>query len=115
MRGDIGMIERVISNLLDNAIRHTPEGGEIRLEARRDGRDIEVCVIDTGQGISAEHLPGLLERGSPLRMMAAQRGGGLGLLIAKRILGLHGTGISAASRVGHGTRISFVLPVADTA
>ena len=111
--GDIGMIERVISNLMDNAIRHTPERGEIRLEARRDEQGIEVCVVDTGQGIAAEHLPGLLDRRSPLRMMAVQRGGGLGLLIAKRILNLHGSRISAASSAGVGTRISFLLPLAE--
>lgn len=115
VRGDIGMIERVISNLLDNAIRHTPEHGEVRLEARRSGGSVEIIVNDTGHGIAAEHLPGLLERGSPLRMMGAQRGGGLGLLIAKRILGLHGSRISAASRLNHGTRVSFALPIVDAA
>lgn len=109
--GDIGLIERVISNLMDNAIRHTPEQGEIRLEARSRAQGIEVCVSDSGQGIRAEHLPGLLERDSPLRLIAAQRGGGLGLLIANRILSLHGSRILAASRLGQGTRISFVLPM----
>ncbi|MEP7185818.1 MAG: ATP-binding protein [Rhodanobacter sp.] len=112
--GDIGMIERVISNLMDNAIRHTPSRGEIRLEARRTDRAIEVSVIDTGQGIAAEHLPDLLERRSPLRMVAMQRGGGLGLLIVKRILSLHNSCIDAASTVGLGTRMSFALPMAET-
>ena len=116
VRGDIGMIERVISNLLDNAIRHTPQHGEIRLEARTSTQEgIEICVIDTGQGIAAEHLPGLLERGSPLRLMAIQRGGGLGLLIANRILSLHGSRIRAVSQIGQGTRISFVLQMPATA
>lgn len=110
VHGDIGLIERVIGNLLDNAIRHTPTGGSISLEARTGTQGIEVCVTDNGQGIAAELLPGLLERGSPLRLIAARRGGGLGLLIANRILDLHGSRIRAASRVGYGTRISFVLP-----
>ncbi len=109
--GDIGLIERVISNLMDNAIRHTPQRGEIRLEARAGATGIEVSVSDTGEGISAEHLPGLLVRGSPLRLMAARRGGGLGLLIANRILSLHGSRIDAASRSGQGTRIRFTLPM----
>ncbi len=109
--GDIGLIERVISNLMDNAIRHTPQHGEIRLEARAGAAGIEVSVSDTGQGISAEHLPGLLVRDSPLRLMAARRGGGLGLLIASRILSLHGSRIDAASRSGQGTRIRFTLPM----
>lgn len=113
--GDIGMIERVISNLLDNAIRHTPERGEVRLKASTTPSGIEICVSDTGEGIAAEDLSGLFERGSPLRQMAIQRGGGLGLLIAKRILALHGCSISAASRIGQGTQISFKLPAADVA
>lgn len=107
---DIGMIERVIGNLVENAIRHTPERGEVRLCARPSGRGIEVRIEDNGHGISADHLPGLLERGSTIRRMAAQRGGGLGLLIANRILKLHGSTIQAASRVGEGTSIGFVLP-----
>jgi signal transduction histidine kinase len=115
VRGDIGMIERVISNLMDNAIRHTPESGEVRLEARAEPDGVEICVSDTGEGIDAEHLPGLLEQGSPIRQMAVRRGGGLGLLIAKRILSLHGSRLSATSRVGKGTRVSFVLPVVESA
>ncbi len=111
VRGDIGMIERVISNLLDNAIRHTPEQGEVTLEARMQAHGVEVCVSDTGPGIAAEHLPGLLERDSPLRQMAIQRGGGLGLLIVKRILSLHSSRIRATSQLGRGTQISFVLPI----
>lgn len=115
VQGDIGMIERVIGNLVDNAIRHTPEGGDIYLVARARTRGIEVRIDDTGQGISEEQLPGLLVRGSPIRRMATQRGGGLGLLIANRILHLHGSTIQAASRVGEGTSISFVLPAAQAA
>ena len=115
VQGDIGMIERVISNLVDNAIRHTPEGGDIYLVAHGRPRGIEVRIDDTGHGISAEQLPGLLVRGSPIRKLATQRGGGLGLLIADRILHMHGSGIQAASRVGEGTSISFVLPVTKAA
>ncbi len=114
-QGDIGMIERVIGNLIDNAIRHTPEGGDIYLVAHSRARGIEVRIDDTGQGISEEQLPGLLVRGSPIRRMATQRGGGLGLLIANRILHLHGSTIEAASRVGEGTSVSFILPVAKAA
>ncbi len=110
VEGDIGMIERVVTNLIDNAIRHTPEHGEVRLEARSHAGEVEILIADTGLGISEEQMPGLLVRGSPIRQMAARRGGGLGLLIANRILDLHGSAIRAASRVGEGTRVSFVLP-----
>ncbi len=115
VQGDIGMIERVIGNLVDNAIRHTPEGGDIYLVAHIRARGIEVRIDDTGQGISEEQLPGLLVRGSPIRRMATQRGGGLGLLIANRILHLHGSTIEAASRIGEGTSVGFILPVAKAA
>lgn len=115
VQGDIGMIERVIGNLVDNAIRHTPEGGDIYLVAHARTRGIEVRIDDTGLGISEEQLPGLLVRGSPIRRMATQRGGGLGLLIANRILHLHGSTIEAASRIGEGTSVSFILPVAKAA
>jgi signal transduction histidine kinase len=110
VEGDIGMIERVVTNLIDNAIRHTPEHGEVRLEAHSHAGEVEIMIADTGLGIPEEQMPGLLERGSPIRRMAARRGGGLGLLIANRILDLHGSAIRAASRVGEGTRVSFVLP-----
>ncbi len=115
VQGDIGMLERVIGNLVDNAIRHTPEGGDIHLVARMRTHGIEVRIDDTGQGISEDQLPGLLVRGSPIRKMATRRGGGLGLLIANRILQLHGSAIQAASRLGEGTSISFILPTAKAA
>ena len=109
--GDIGLIERVITNLVDNAIRYTPSGGEIRLEAAASAQGAEVRVVDTGTGIAAEHLPGLFERDSPLRRSANRGHGGLGLLIAKRILALHGTRMAVASEPGRGTVFSFALPV----
>jgi signal transduction histidine kinase len=115
VEGDIGMIERVVTNLIDNAIRHTPAHGEVRLEARSRSGEVEITIADSGTGIAEEHLPGLLERGSPIRRMAERRGGGLGLLIANRILDLHGSAIQAVSRVGEGTQISFVLPKVQAA
>ena len=112
VRGDIGMIERVITNLLDNAIRHTPEGGEIRLEAAYTDRGVEVQVADSGVGIAAALLPGLFERDSPLRRRSTRGNGGLGLLIADRIVALHGARMYVASEPGHGTTFAFALPAA---
>lgn len=109
VRGDIGMIERVITNLIDNAIRHTPSGGEVRLQAAHTPKGIEVRVADTGTGIAAEHLSGLLQRDSPLRQ-TSNRMHGLGLLIAHRILALHGASIDVASEPGRGTIFRFALP-----
>jgi len=113
VRGDIGMIERVITNLIDNAIRHTPAGGEVRLEAAPTATGVEVRVADTGVGIAAEYLPGLFQRDSPLRQTASRYNGGLGLLIAHRILTLHGAHIAVASEPGRGTVFSFALQAAQ--
>lgn len=110
--GDIGMIERVFTNLIDNAIRYTLAGGQIRIEAARAGEDIRVQVADTGVGIAAEYLPGLFLRTSPLRNPPERGNGGLGLLIANRILTLHGARIAVVSELGRGTSFSFALPAA---
>ena len=112
VRGDIAMIERAISNLLDNAIRHTPADGEVSLAASSTHAGVEVRIEDTGVGIAAEHLPHLFERYSPLRETSRRAGGGLGLQIAKRILALHGSGIAVASKPGCGTTFRFALPPA---
>ena len=113
VRADIGMIERVIANLIDNAIRHTPASGAISLEAVSTPAGIEVRVADTGVGIATEYLPGLFGRDSPLRQTAGRTGGGLGLRIAERILALHGTRMAVASESGHGTTFRFALPAAQ--
>jgi signal transduction histidine kinase len=109
VRGDIGMIERVIANLIENAIRHTPAGGEIRLDAVRAEGGIEILVTDTGVGIAAADLPDLFKRDSPLRQTSRRAGGGLGLQIARRILALHGTQMRVASEPGRGTTFRFAL------
>ncbi len=108
-RADIGMIERVITNLIDNAIRHTPAGGEISLEAVRTADRVEVRVVDTGSGIAAEHLPALLKRNSPGQNFS-RANGGLGLRIAARMLALHGTRMAVTSEQGRGATFSFALP-----
>jgi signal transduction histidine kinase len=110
---DIGMIERVLSNLIDNALRYTPEQGSIKLALllTADG-NVSVRVADTGKGIAEENLGGLFERHSPLRQSSnrSHGGGGLGLLITKRILELHGSTIEAFSKPGKGAMFTFSLP-----
>jgi signal transduction histidine kinase len=115
VRGDIAMIERVISNLLENAIRHTPARGAIMLVAERAAAGVEVRVADTGIGIAAEHLPRLFDRDSPLRANSRRAGSGLGLQIVRRILALHGSRIAVASEPGRGTTFRFSLPAASPA
>jgi NtrC-family two-component system sensor histidine kinase KinB len=110
---DRPQIERVIMNLVSNAVRHTEPGGSIRVQAvRRDGH-VAVSVTDTGRGIPAEYLPRIFETfaqvpGGP------SGGAGLGLAISKRIVEAHGGQIVVKSVVGRGTTFTFTLRVADS-
>ena len=97
MRADIALIERVLQNLIDNALRHTAEGGEVTLAIEPRGAFVEISVSDTGRGIAHEHLPHIFERYWRADDAAADSAGhhapgasaGLGLAIVKRILDLH--------------------------
>ena len=110
---DLGMIERVLTNLLDNAIRHTPAGGAIDVDLTyRDGK-VQVTVSDTGPGIPADLREGLFER--PFSSGGAHRGGGFGLLIVQRMLQLHHSRIRLVEHTGAGTTFSFELPTTSTA
>lgn len=113
-RADIAMMERVLLNLLDNALRHTPAGGRIEIcTAPGDGR-LEVRVSDTGTGIPADELPHVGERffrGRRSRELDA-RCTGLGLSIVRGLLALHGAVLDIRSREGAGTTVSFSVPVA---
>ena len=105
-------IAQVVDNLVANALRYTPAGGEIRLAAAASADALRVTVADTGIGIDAAHLPHVFDRFyrvDPSR--ARQTGGsGLGLTIAKRIVEAHGGGIGVESTPGSGTRFWFTLP-----
>ena len=104
---DFGLIERVLTNLLDNAIRHTPPGGEIVVQLRAGPAGVRVEVSDTGPGIPPELRPHLFVR--PLFSSAGGRSGGLGLVIVRRILQLHGSDIVLQQRAGKGGVFSFEL------
>lgn len=106
---DLGLIERVLTNLVDNALRHTPGSGEIEIGLRADGPEVQVRVSDSGPGI-AEHLrEGLFLR--PFTIGGARRDGGLGLRIVHRILQLHGVSIRLVDEPGRGATFCFALPV----
>jgi signal transduction histidine kinase len=112
--GDIGLTERVLDNLIENALRCTPGGGRIRLSLERDGSMLAVRVADTGRGIPEPDLPLVFRpfsRGAP----GGEAGdhAGLGLAIAQRIVELQGGHIRASSRVGQGSVFSFTLPLAE--
>ena len=103
-------LERVLQNLLVNAVRHTPADGTVRVEARRSADGLEVAVADTGEGIAAEDLDRVFEpffRADPARHGA---GAGLGLALAKRIVEALGGQIRAESEPTRGSRFAVVLP-----
>ncbi|WP_322049519.1 HAMP domain-containing sensor histidine kinase [Paraburkholderia sp. J67] len=107
---DLGMIERVLTNLLDNAIRHSPDGGEVSVELAREGDKVGVVVSDTGPGIAPELRANLFRRA--FSSSDVRRQGGLGLLIVQRMLQLHGGRIELVDRAQRGATFSFKLDTA---
>jgi len=108
---DVGLIARVLENLLENALRYTPEGGAVTVLLGPSGERVRVQVRDTGRGISPEDLPHVLERSYRARDQAEGAGGaGLGLAITRRILELHGSPLEAESVLQQGTTFTFSLP-----
>lgn len=112
---DIGLIERVLENLIENALRYTPQGGRITVILSRMGEKIMTRVTDTGCGIPPEDLPHVFDRYYQVGKThpKGDRGAGLGLAIAKRILELHESAINVQSAVNQGTTFSFQLAVAQ--
>lgn len=113
--GDDHHLARLFSNLIDNAIRHTPPEGRITLRAWPEGALVKVRVEDTGEGIAAEHLPHLCERFYRVDMARsrAQGGFGLGLSICRSIAEAHGGSVEIESALGRGTAVTVRLPKAE--
>jgi signal transduction histidine kinase len=109
--GDIGLMQRVLDNLIENALRYTPAGGHITLSLCANPDKITVKVADDGAGIPADDLPHIFDRFYRLEKsrVASAGNAGLGLAIVKRILELHGSSIFAASQLQHGTTFTFQL------
>lgn len=111
VNADIGMIERVLNNLLDNALRHTPPGGSIRLSVQSNDQNCRIKVADTGRGISERDLPHVFKRFYRSTDRAKDDSGcGLGLAIAHRIVELHGGRISIDSKLNSGSVFVLDLP-----
>ncbi len=109
---DPSRIGQVLLNLLGNAIKFTPAGGEVTIAVRRERDKVRVEVRDTGIGISADHLERLFQKFFQVDpSMTRERGGaGLGLSIAKALVEAHGGAIGVTSRIGHGSVFWFTLP-----
>lgn len=108
---DIRLIERVIGNLLDNALRHTARGGSVKIELKTQPEGVRVTISDDGEGISEIDLPHIFERFFHARNSEQEslKSTGLGLAIVKRILDLHLAKITVDSSTDSGTCFSFVL------
>lgn len=115
--GDIGLIQRVLENLVRNAIRFTPIGGEVTLSISERPQSVAVAVSDTGSGIPDEEIPRIFDRfyRSEQGEEARSDSSGLGLAIVKRILDLHDSRITVVSKVNAGTKFEFELPLYDRA
>lgn len=109
VHADMAQLDRVLDNLLDNAIRHTPEAGVIRLQARRHAERVIISVEDSGEGIPYGQQGRIFE---PFVQVGRKKGGaGLGLALCKEIVQLHGGRMGVYSRPGQGTQFYFALPI----
>ncbi|WP_407729809.1 KinB sensor domain-containing domain [Pseudomonas helleri] len=109
LNADQAQLERVLDNLLDNALRHTASGGQIRLQARRHGERVIMSIEDSGEGIAYGQQGRIFE---PFVQVGRKKGGaGLGLALCKEIVQLHGGRIGVYSRPGQGTQFYMALPL----
>ncbi|AUF99539.1 PAS domain-containing sensor histidine kinase [Pseudomonas sp. 09C 129] len=109
LHADRMQLERVLDNLIDNALRHTAKGGLIRLQARRHGERVIISVEDNGEGIAYGQQGRIFE---PFVQVGRKKGGaGLGLALCKEIVQLHGGRMGVYSRPGQGTQFYLALPL----
>src|SRR6267154_2057884 len=108
---DPDLFERAVGNLLDNALRFTPEHGSIHIGLSKPKADFEVAVSDSGCGIAAEHLPRVFDRFYRAESSRGSDGAGLGLALVKSIVDLHGGSAKIDSEVGRGTIVKLTFPL----
>jgi two-component system heavy metal sensor histidine kinase CusS len=113
---DRSLMLRAVSNLVSNAIAHTPPGGTVSLAAANEDATIRIEVSDTGVGIPAEALPRVFDRFFRVDPSRSKTSGGtgLGLAIVQSILTLHGGSVEITSQLGHGTRVTLRMPALAT-
>jgi signal transduction histidine kinase len=111
---DIGLVERALFNLIDNAIKYSPNNASVQIVMNNESESVLVSIRDEGIGIPEEDLPHIFERFYRVDKSRArsQEGTGLGLAIAQKILHLHGSMLKVTSKLDQGTTFSFILPIA---
>ena len=114
---DAKRIRQVLDNLVDNAIKYSPQGTEVLISAQRTGRELLISITDQGSGIPAEELTNVFDRMYRIeqRLSSGKDGIGLGLYICQRLIEAHGGRIGAESILGKGSTIHFTLPISITA
>ena len=110
---DISMIERVLQNLIDNALNYTPQHGKVKIKMKEDKKHVNISVTNTGSGIAPEELPKIFDRYYKVENTKTNRGTGLGLAIVKNILEIHQSDIIVQSEQRGNTIFSFNLPLAS--
>jgi len=113
VNADADRIAQVVHNLLSNAIRHTPEGGQVTVKLCRQGNNALCAVSDTGAGLTADELPWVFQRFWRADKSRDRKSGGtgLGLSIAKQLIEAHGGHIRVESQPGQGATFVFTLPL----
>ena len=99
-----------MGNLVDNALRFTPENGSIQIALVEHAKDFEIAVSDNGSGIAPEHLPRVFDRFYRAESSRGSDGAGLGLALVKSIVDLHGGTARIQSEIGRGTIVSLTFP-----
>jgi PAS domain S-box-containing protein len=113
LAGDVTLLRQAVTNLVDNALKYTPKGGEVRLSARVQGAAFQFSVADTGVGIAPADQAHLFERFFRVRQRGSSqvKGSGLGLAIVKSIVERHGGRVWVESKLGQGSTFAFSLPL----
>ena len=112
LSGDVKRLHQMLLNLLSNALKFTPEGGEVTIDVFRRGTDIAISVSDTGIGIKTEDIPKVLEPFGQIESTLSQmhQGTGLGLPLTKELAELHGGSLIMESNIDVGTTVTITLP-----